>query len=323
MASNPEGGRVKEPSLRKHRLKALVRWLNAHQPSETTVLMLTAILVGLAAGLGAILFRWLITQLRFLSFDKGRDLLGLMGEYYVIVIPAFGGLLVGPLVYRLARETRGHGVPEVMEAVALRGGRIRPLVAVVKAAASSICIGSGGSAGREGPIVQIGSTLDLDRSTQAEGSEELTAGDIATRSVVTANPDEPVWPALRRMSPRDLSMLPVVDNTAPDRLLGVIRRRDIVRAYDMASLSRQRARRQLDQLQDSAEAELIEVRISPDSPVSGVPLAQASLPRQCVIVSVRRGEHVLIPRGDTVLNRGDLVTALVHPGDKEALRALL
>ncbi|HHH42428.1 MAG TPA: CBS domain-containing protein, partial [Chloroflexi bacterium] len=70
-----------------------------------------------------------------------------------------GGLLVGPMVYFLAREAKGHGVPEVMEAIALHGGRIRPIVVVVKSLASSICIGSGGSVGREGPIVQIGSAL--------------------------------------------------------------------------------------------------------------------------------------------------------------------
>jgi CIC family chloride channel protein len=65
----------------------------------------------------------------------------------------------GSLVYRFAREAKGHGVPEVMEAVALKGGRIRPVVVLIKALASSICIGSGGSVGREGPIVQIGAGL--------------------------------------------------------------------------------------------------------------------------------------------------------------------
>jgi CIC family chloride channel protein len=63
------------------------------------------------------------------------------------------------LIYFFAREAKGHGVPEVMLAVAQRGGRIRPAVAVVKALASALCIGSGGSVGREGPIVQIGSAL--------------------------------------------------------------------------------------------------------------------------------------------------------------------
>jgi CIC family chloride channel protein len=70
-----------------------------------------------------------------------------------------GGLVYGPLIYRYAREARGHGVPEVMIAVADEGGRIRPQVAAVKSVASAICIGVGGSVGREGPIVQIGSAL--------------------------------------------------------------------------------------------------------------------------------------------------------------------
>ena len=70
-----------------------------------------------------------------------------------------GGLIYGPLVDWFAREARGHGVPEVMLAVAQRHGRIRPQVAVVKSLASALCIGSGGSVGREGPIVQIGSAL--------------------------------------------------------------------------------------------------------------------------------------------------------------------
>jgi len=70
-----------------------------------------------------------------------------------------GGLVFGPLIYFFAREAKGHGVPEVMLAVAQKGGRIRPIVAAVKSLASAICIGSGGSVGREGSIVQIGSAL--------------------------------------------------------------------------------------------------------------------------------------------------------------------
>ena len=76
-----------------------------------------------------------------------------------MLIPAIGGLVYGPLIYRYAREARGHGVPEVMIAVANNGGRIRPQVSIVKALASAVCIGTGGSVGREGPIVQIGSAI--------------------------------------------------------------------------------------------------------------------------------------------------------------------
>ena len=75
-------------------------------------------------------------------------------------------------LYRFAREARGHGVPEVMIAVAENGGRIRPQVSVVKALASALCIATGGSVGREGPIVQIGSALGstIGRWRQSEKS---------------------------------------------------------------------------------------------------------------------------------------------------------
>jgi len=137
----------------------LQEWLGKRRSFEMAILMVPAILVGLGAGFGSILFRWCIMGFQTLAFGGGKEVLGFLGEYYVVLIPAIGGLLVGPLIFRFAREARGHGVPEVMEAVALRGGRIRPVVVIIKTLASSICIGSGGSAGREGPIVQIGSTL--------------------------------------------------------------------------------------------------------------------------------------------------------------------
>jgi CIC family chloride channel protein len=127
-----------------------------------------ALVVGAGSGLGAIAFRWLIERMTLL-FTGSTDYAGLgrvahphlsaLGPYFVVLTPAVAGLLYGPLVYRFAREARGHGVPEVMFAVARRGGRIQPRVALVKAFASALCIGGGGSVGREGPIVQIGSAL--------------------------------------------------------------------------------------------------------------------------------------------------------------------
>jgi CIC family chloride channel protein len=145
----------RHPSLARRIRRLLDRW----QPPETGVLIATALVVGLGGGLGAVIFRWLINSFTHISFDVMRDWLAFMGPAYVIVVPAIGGLFVGPMIYFFAREAKGHGVPEVMEAIALRGGRIRPVVVVVKSLASSLCIGSGGSVGREGPIVQIGSAL--------------------------------------------------------------------------------------------------------------------------------------------------------------------
>ena len=79
--------------------------------------------------------------------------------YIIILAPAIGGLIVGPIIYFFAPEAKGHGVPEVMQAILLKGGQIRPRVAIIKALASAISIGTGGSVGREGPIIQIGSSL--------------------------------------------------------------------------------------------------------------------------------------------------------------------
>ena len=126
---------------------------------DVTSLLVFAILTGLCAGYGAVLFRWLIRFFQHWFFDKGKILFSFLGDYYVIIIPAIGGLIVGLIIYFLARETKGHGVPEVMMAVDLKEGRIRFRVALVKAIVSSLSIGSGGSVGREGPIVQIGSSI--------------------------------------------------------------------------------------------------------------------------------------------------------------------
>lgn len=127
-----------------------------------------AVAIGVGAGLGAVAFRYLISSFTWLATghsefgQQGRvasSHLPWLGVGFFVVIPVLGGLLYGPLIYQWAREARGHGVPEVMIAVAENGGRIRPQVSVVKALASALCIATGGSVGREGPIVQIGSAM--------------------------------------------------------------------------------------------------------------------------------------------------------------------
>ena len=127
-----------------------------------------AALVGVGSGLGAVAFRYLVYFFTWLATGHvafgqdghaGSSHLPWLGPAFFVVIPVIGGLIYGPLIYRYAREARGHGVPEVMMAVASNGGRIRPQVSLVKAVASALCIGTGGSVGREGPIVQIGSAV--------------------------------------------------------------------------------------------------------------------------------------------------------------------
>jgi CIC family chloride channel protein len=109
-------------------------------------------LIGVVSGLAAIIFRFLILNFSIL-FLIIPETVGILGW---IIIPVIGGLIVAFIVVRYAPEAKGHGVPEVIEAYGLREGRIRFRVPLLKSLASAICIGSGGSCGREGPIAQIG-----------------------------------------------------------------------------------------------------------------------------------------------------------------------
>ncbi len=142
-------------------LKSLSNWKKL-QANEHTIMAVLGVVVGTAGGFGAVGFRYLIDFFQTLAYGGKNDLLELVVNlpwYYRVMVPAIGGLIVGPLVYFFAREAKGHGVPEVMEAVALKGGAIRKRVVVVKTLASAISISTGGSVGREGPIVQIGSAI--------------------------------------------------------------------------------------------------------------------------------------------------------------------
>jgi len=130
-------------------------------------LSLIAIVVGVITGFGSILFRGLIGLIHNLFF------LGRLTVFYdanvhtppspwgafVILVPVIGGMGVVFLVEKFAPEARGHGVPEVMDAIYYKEGRIRPVVAAVKSLASALSIGSGAAVGREGPIIQIGASL--------------------------------------------------------------------------------------------------------------------------------------------------------------------
>jgi CIC family chloride channel protein len=125
-------------------------------------MVLAAIFIGILGAFGAIGFRFLIKlthRLFFQTWEYSLTIVEGMDWWVRIILPAIGGLLVGPIVYFFAREVKGSGVPEVMEAVAIVGGTIRVRVVIAKAIAAAITIGSGGSAGREGPIIQIGSAI--------------------------------------------------------------------------------------------------------------------------------------------------------------------
>ena len=143
-----------EPTLT-HKLFTLL------QTRQQSVNILLACVVGLLVGVVAIGFHELLHLVQKIALGSTSPLaiLPTLPWYWKVCLPAIGGLLVAPIVTRWAVEAKGHGVPEVMEAVALRGGIIRARVTLAKAVASAITIGTGGSTGREGPVIQIGSAL--------------------------------------------------------------------------------------------------------------------------------------------------------------------
>ncbi len=149
------------PSLFIPRLRMRIRKISSNVGlREEYILIALSIAIGGATGLFAHVFFYLIEIAGNFAYGHGEHE-GLFAgrSWMLIVLPAVGALLVGNITYFFAREAKGHGVPEVMDALYRRGGEIRPRVAAAKAVASALTIGSGGSAGTEGPIIQIGAAI--------------------------------------------------------------------------------------------------------------------------------------------------------------------
>jgi CIC family chloride channel protein len=127
------------------------------------------ILIGVVSGFGALLLNFLILRgTQFFMKDlvafllpeelQGTFLLGVPLERWMILwIPALGGVLSGAIVFRFAPEAEGHGTDAMIDSFHRKKGIVRKRVPIIKTIASAITIGSGGSAGKEGPIAQIGS----------------------------------------------------------------------------------------------------------------------------------------------------------------------
>jgi Trk K+ transport system NAD-binding subunit len=127
------------------------------------------------------------------------------------------------------------------------------------------------------------------------------------------------------MAPRDLSRLPVVAREDPRHLLGVVRRNDIVRAYEVGAMRREEARLRGERLQalTHPRTEFVDIALPAGSRAVGKTIAKLGLPRATVLVSVRRGREIMIPRGDTRLEASDVVTALCEREYTEQVKAML
>jgi len=196
--------RFRNPAIQKIYRKFILYELHQLRRSEHTFMVLIAIGIGILGGFGAIFFRFAIRFFQALAFGTWHytlDYVLALPWYVKLLAPAAGGLIVGPIVYFFAREAKGHGVPEVMESIILRGGAIRPRVVIAKITASAVCIGSGGSVGREGPIVQIGSAIgsSLGQFLRVSGSQLRTLVACGTAAGIAATFNAPIAGALFAM----------------------------------------------------------------------------------------------------------------------------
>jgi CIC family chloride channel protein len=144
------------------RLIALSRQVRSRfAAGEEIRLLVLAAIIGVVTAAAAVAFHELIDLTRrilYERFDPAVDLYG-RGIVLLIVIPAMGGLVVGIISRFILRAREGHGIVDVMESVIRSRGFIKPLSAIEKILTSAVTIGSGGSAGAEGPIVQIGAAI--------------------------------------------------------------------------------------------------------------------------------------------------------------------
>ncbi len=146
--------------LRNWQIKGLRALYHVNAPTDLYLLFLAS-LVGVFTGFGAYLLNLIVNGVHFALFEHlGFHFLDSgTADYLRILYPAVGGLAVGLIAYHFSPEVKGHGIPSVMDAVANKGGYIRKRVAILTSINSGTTIGSGGSAGKEGPIVQIGAAI--------------------------------------------------------------------------------------------------------------------------------------------------------------------
>ncbi|HKJ28236.1 MAG TPA: chloride channel protein, partial [Anaerolineales bacterium] len=182
---------------------------------------------------------------------------------------------------------------------------------------------------KAGALYGILTLSDLERGIRDGKLETGTVKEVTTgRSrLIVAYPNESVGQVLERMGSRSVTRAPVVSADSPHKLIGMIRREDIIRAYNLGLARRSEIRERTTQKQESAEdgVEFVEFLLEDGDHAAGKTLAElgGDLPVDCILVSVQRGGHRLIPHGDTIFMVGDLVTAYVE-NDKEAdLRSCL
>lgn len=173
-----------------------------------------------------------------------------------------------------------------------------------------------------GALAGMLTVQDIDRARLNNGAASV--GEACTRELLTTHPDETLGQALRKMSVRDVGRLPVVPSGDPGRLLGVLRRTDVIRAYTAALTRRAALRHSAQQVRLGAVTgvSIQEILVEAGAPCDGKPLREISWPADSVIASLRREDRMMIPKGDTVLCAGDVLAVVSEEEARPAIRRI-
>lgn len=301
------------------------------QPSAFALVGMAAVLAGAVRAPGTAIL------LLFEMTDDYRIFLPLM--FAVVVSLIISSWLERDSVYTLSlrragiRIQRGRDI-DVLESIRVREVMTPPPAAILDTTsmqkAADLLSHSHANGvpviNQAGELVGVLSIHDVEAAFRKDPKNyDRPVKDFCSRHVLTAYPDETVQRALRRMAMHDIGRLPVVDRDDPKRIVGWLSRSTVINAYKLALADRMKQRHRAEQVRLGAYsgAEVLELKIRPDSPLVGKKMSEIVWPRDSLVVSIQRGTRLMIPHGDARLQKGDRLAVMVVADSEEAVRRLV
>lgn len=240
-------------------------------------------------------------------------------------------------IYSLSLMRKGVHLPkgreiDLMQGVTVGEAMLKPAPTVPESASlldvrdalrhfhsNSLCV-----VDAEGLLIGVLTLSDLQRAYADSANENVTAGDICTRTAVTVNPEDTLWTTIRVMSARDVGRVPVVRRGTRE-LVGLIGRHGVMRAYNIAlarKLEDQHTAERI-RLNTLTGAHVFELYLDPKCRLIGQKIADVHWPRESTIAAIKRGGRLIVPHGGTLLEAGDLLTIVGDPSVQAGLDALI
>jgi len=301
------------------------------QPSAFALVGMAAVLAGAVRAPGTAI------MLLFEMTDDYRIFLPLM--FAVVVSMAISSWLERDSVYTLSlrragiRLQRGRDI-DVLESIQVKDVMVPPPATVPDSTPMRLAADLLAHSHFNGvPVVDDANALvgiisihDIEAAFRKDPKNYgRPVGEFCSRHVVTAYPDETVQRALQRMAMHDIGRLPVVERDHPRHIVGWLSRSAVVNAYKLALANRMKQRHRAEQVRLGAYsgAEVLELKLRGDSPLVGKKMSEIVWPRDSLVVSIQRGTHLMIPHGDTRLQKGDRIAVMIVADSEEAVRRLV